>query len=63
VNRRRAKQEACFRAASVIETALQGEWRELDKYGDEGRLKVEAGLRELIDELIARSGEPWEEGS
>jgi hypothetical protein len=55
VNKRDAKRAACKRAASVLETALQGadpDW--LGAYGEQGAAMVEAGLWELIAELDRR---------
>jgi hypothetical protein len=55
VNKAEAKREANFRAAMVIESALEGGWRELDRYGKD-REKVEDQPNDLAARLVARSG-------
>ncbi len=55
MTRTEARQEACFRAALVIETALEGGWETLDRYGDDREL-VEAELNKLAASLLKRSG-------
>lgn len=56
MNRRQAKREACFRAASVVENALSGGWP-AEQYPDEADLeRVVEALNELMDELLRRGG-------
>jgi hypothetical protein len=70
MNAREAKQEACRRAASVIETAMASGWPAYDdgagreRYSESDGERVVAALNNIIDELGRRGGlAPRDSGS
>jgi hypothetical protein len=57
VDKRAAKRAACQRAASMLDTAMQGadfDWLH-ERYGERGAAMVEAGIYEIIAELDRRA--------
>lgn len=58
MNKREAKQEACFRASLGLESLLSEGWHVglYERYGETDAEKVIEGLNELIRELCRRGG-------
>lgn len=55
MDRRTAKREACWRAASVVGDALKQGWPDADLYPDDAeRARVAAELNNLVAELERR---------